>query len=589
MRILIDVYNALGDRVGDGPLLSCISATVKRSLDGAGSIKLEFPATDSRVLELLKNERRVRIFLEQDSGLRELGRGVIRNVQISITERGTTLTADGVDSLDALARRSVLLNRSYTNQTIATIANSLVSLVPSWSAVVEPAVASQLQSARFDGTSVLKALIRIAEEKGLHLREGTEQNTVELGKFGTQTNLVICNVGNITQQTQANDDIILIEKLSVVQDSKAVANWIIPIGAGEGAAALTLKNSNRTSPYTVGTMAGADGQTLYYLKDDASIAENDQIEKIVTFKSIAPIANSASAKLLAANALYDAAAAWLARNSQRQFTYSVSGVKLRQRIRVGDKIRLVYKGIIYRDNQPVIPLEVDDYFWVLSVTEKVSDSGVSIDLEISNVDKELEDAAQIVVGALEAIDVQNVAPQTFPYWSENTWTDLIQGNFSGAPPNYKEANFKLEIDSAVTDVVSVKMRFKTKPLYSLTLSDVLFGTSQHYYYYALYESPHYPNDLRLFIDGVDRTSELGGPWNAGTGNLPVDATVDITDYIRNASGGLYQDHSIVFKPGHKIGEARVTTSYSPITQPVSHGVVEVNLRVLGVAQAIIPT
>ena len=589
MRLLIDVYNALGDRLGDGPLLSCLSASVKRSLDGAGSIKLEFPATDSRVLELLKNERRVRIYLEQDSGLRELGRGVIRNVKVNVAENGTTISADGADTLDALSRRSVLLNRSYTNQTITTIANSLVSLVPGWSAVVEPAVATQLQSTRFDGTSVLIALIRVAEEKGLHLREGSEPNTVELGAFGTQTTMVITNVGGITRAHHQNDDVILIEKLSVTQDSEAVANWIVPIGAGEGAAALTLKNSNRTSPYSIGNMTGADGQPIFYLKDDASIVDNDQIEKIVTFKSIGPLANSELGKQLAANALYDAAAAWLARNSQRQFTYSVTGVKARQKFRPGDKIRLVYKGIVYRDNQPVIPLEVDDYFWVLGVTEKVTQNGVSVDLEISNLDKQAQDAAQIVVGALESIDVRNVSVQTFPYWSENTWTDLIQGNLSGAPPNYKEAKFKLELDNAVTDVVSVKMRFKTKPLYSLTLSDVLFGTSQHYYYYSLYESPHYPSDIRLFIDGIDRTVALGGPWNPSAGNLPVDTTLDITDYIKNASGGLYQDHSIVFKPGYKLGEARVTTSYSSILQSVSQGVIEVNLRVLGIAQAIVPT
>jgi hypothetical protein len=586
MRILVDVYDALGNRLGSGPALSAVSTSVKRALDGAGTVKLEFPATDPRVLDLIQNERRVRIYVENDDVIRELGRGVIRTLRVNVTESSITLSAEGPDSLDALTRRSVLLNRQFTNQSISTIASSLVSLVPGWLPVVESAVASDLQTARFDGVSVLKALIRVCEEKGIHLREGVDANTVELGEFGSQSNIVISNIGSIAREVHSNNEVILIDRLTVTQDSEAVANWIVPVGAGEGQAALTLKNSNRNSPFPIQTLVGADGQTLYYLKDDASIAANDQLEKIVTFKSIAPLNNSDTAKRLAANALYDAAAAWLERNNQRQTTYQVTGVKARQQVRPGDKIRLVYKGVVYQDNVPAAPLTVDDYFWVLSVTEKISDTGMSIDLEISSVDKQAQDAAQIVVGALEAIDVRNVAVQTAAIYYENTYIDTVGSN---ATVNDKPARFLLKIPNLLTDLIQVKLSFVTRPLWTPTLVSTV--PSPIAYNWAVVEGYNYPSDVSLWVNGVDVSASLGGPWNVGGINAALDIQdLDITQYILDAVGGIYQGHRVEVQCLGRVGEVRLNTGYpSVVTSTASNGLVQLTFNVLGVGQAILPT
>jgi uncharacterized membrane protein YgcG len=62
--------------------------------------------------------------------------------------------------------------------------------------------------------------------------------------------------------------------------------------------------------------------------------------------------------------------------------------------------------------------------------------------------------------------------------------------------------------------------------------------------YGIYEDTHYPQNIRIHINGIDRTVALGGPW--ATTDAAVEVEVDITDYLANASGGLRQVHEIKF-------------------------------------------
>jgi hypothetical protein len=266
----------------------------------------------------------------------------------------------------------------------------------------------------------------------------------------------------------------------------------------------------------------------------------------------------------------------------------VSGRKPRQTVRPGDKIRMTYKGLVYSDNMPVHFAEIDNWFWVMSTTETVSDSGLSLGLEVNTIDRHIEDTVTQLVGALEAVDVRNVSVQTFPFWSENTWLDTIQGSNAITDREYKEATFKLQLDNSVVDVTAVKIRFKTKPLYVLNSFTTGLPEAYSEMFYCLINSPNHPYQVRMFINGQDVTSTFGGPWN----DLSVDADggidCDISDYIITASGGIYQEHTIIFKAANRVGDAAVGTP-STIQNINSNGFVELNIRVLGVAQAILPS
>lgn len=584
MRLYAKVYNAAGTLQGIAQEIK--SATITKALDAAGSISLTFAAAATHTVDLLKKERRIELYLEQNDVVRMVGSGIIRD--LTVDDSGTAnFSASGPDSLDAFTRKSVLLGRIYDNQPILNIANGLVSLVPGWSISVD---STDSQTARFDGTNVLKALIRVAEEKGLHLREGIDPNTLEMGAFGDDSGIKAVAPHMLSHDLDTRTDVMLIEKISQKSSSRGVVNWIIPMGGGEGAAALTLKDSTRTAPYAIHSMTGPDGSTLYYLTDDDSITEYGEIQKVVTFKEISPVANSSAAKVLAANALYDAAAAWLQRNAVALDTYTMSVARPISTIRPGQKISVLYKGVIETETGSKAYLDVNTPFWVMKVTQNISDGGVGATLDVATVDRHEMDTTRIVVGAIEAINVRNISVQTFPCFYQDSSERVVQG-WPGLPPGYpaaKNAIFSLQFPDLMTDVISVKFQLISRPLYMHT--NEYWGTvapTPLKYWYTI-EGANYPCDMGIIINGTDRTTDLGGPWNPSGGNSPVDVTLDLSSYILNASGGIFQTHSIQIYCGHKNVEQRVNSSYQSQVQDWSNGIIEGKFLVLGAAQGIQP-
>jgi hypothetical protein len=590
MILRADVYSVTDD-TPLGSVYSLKEASFTEALDEVGSIGCSLPVADREGFELLASEREIRLQLEHDDTVRELGRGVIRERTISDI---ADLKISGPDATIEVKKRNTLLGRTYANVSLQSIADDLIGLVPGWSITVQTAYANLLHSARFEGVNVFKALMRLAEERGLHIRQSTAAQTLEIGPFGQDCGIEAIAPSSLGIDVYLNDNLIIIDKLTQKTSTAEVINWIVPLGAGEGTAALTLKHSTRSIalgyPYDIQTMAGPDGRILYYLSDSTSIAAYGQSEKVVTFKEVGPIANSSTANTLAANALYDAAVAWLQRNSVPLVTYKMSAKKVRETIRAGDKIRITYKGVIETVQGDFVPIDLNyQLFWVMRKRENVGSDASTLDLDIASVDRYEMDTNRVIVGALESIRVKNVAVQTYVYTVHDTSERVIQGNGSGTPPNYKEAKFSLRFPRNMVDVVSVYIQIVTRPLYTHTLSDILFGSSQHYYYYSVYESDDYPCDLEIIINGVNRTSALGGAWNPSGGNSPVDVTLDISEYIIDDPGGLFQNHSIVIKAGHKTSEARVNTSYTSIIQGTSHGIIEGKLMVQGIAQGVVPS
>ena len=587
MRILVDVYDPTGStRLGAGPVLTCTSATVRRRLDGAGSLSLSGSLTDPRAGDLLQPERQVRVWIDAPEGMRDFARGIILEVRRNINARTFELSIDCADVLDALVRRTVRNGRQYVNQTISSIATNLMALVPGWTASVESGIAANLHSARFTGTNVLKALLRLAEERGYHLRSGAAANTVELGAFGTDSGLTFTNLQGAGQGILGNTDLVLIESLDVAESSRTVGNWISGYGAGEGEAALTLNRSTRTTPYTINTVTD-DGRTLYYLQDAASIAAFGQKEKVVVFKNIAPVTNTATAKTAAANALYDAMVAWLQRNKDTITSYRVRGVKIDRTIRPGDKIRLWFQGMVQRDGVDYTYLDVNDLFWVLEVSETADANGVAVDLVISTVDQMQADAAEVVVGAIEDIQVQSVSIKTFPFFSENTWVEPCA---AGTLEPLNDAIFKLEIDESVTEITRVKIRFKSIPFYTLAFPYTLWQAAggSFPYVFDMARSTHHPKGLRLWINGVDYSSSFGGPWNNSAGaNTALNVECDITDIILSQAN-LYQDHEIRFEATITGSGTNVVPGYVAglLNGRTSSGLIQLNIRMLGVCQAI---
>lgn len=586
MRLWCDVYDATDTLLGNGPVMSILSASVTKALDGAGSGSVTFPAGDEDALTLIQNERRIRVWMEDDERVRELGRFVVRDLKISGQESSMQITASGPDSLDALTRKSVLLGRSYDYQTVSDIANSLIGLVPGWKAIT---YSGAYQSSRFDGTNVLKALIRCANELGLHLREGENANTVEIGAFGDDSGVTAIHPTSLSRDIYNDDSTILIDSITQSTASKDVVNWIIPLGAGEGTSALTLKNSSRSTPYAVQQVPSPDGRILYAIGDTNSIGAYGQIEKVVAFKEIAPVSNTDTAKINAANALYDAAASYLGRSKDPLTVYSISGKKCRTTIRPGDKIRVVYKGVVETAQKYLTPIDVNAVFWVMKVSESFGQDGSKISLTINSVDRPEQDTVSTVVNAIESIQAKNVSTPLVSFLSVSNDRDDCE-YVTGSPTGH-DATFYIDIDNTITEVAYVKIRFITIPFSTRVRVNPLYGAAGTNigYVFNTIQGDQHPKMLQLWIDGADYSSRFGGPWNAnlaGTDNNQIDVTADITDILRTA--GLYGRHTIVFKAAMGGASSYPVPTYTvgSLTGQTSSGVISLRTTIFGTAQAI---
>ncbi len=542
MRVWCDVYDAAGNRQGDGPILTLKSASVTRALDGAGNIKMDAPGTDERAVTWLTNERRVRINIEHLERIRELGRGIVRDVGYNDTASGWSISPNGPDSLDELKRRTVHYNRTYNNVPVKDVVADLVGLVPGWSSncTIETTI-----SARFDAASVLKALQSVCEMQGLHLRQTPGANVVEVDKFGINSGLRLLRLVNPTQAYRdiyENDDIALIESFKITSSTAAIANRISVIGAGANAdSALTLAKCNRTSPFPI-KVEVINGRTLYILEHAASIAKYGIIEQDVQIKEIAPLSNNDTDEERASNATYDAAAAWLERNAWQKDTFRIGVKKCTKTIQPGDKVRIVYKGRVERaDGTLFVYRDINDDFWVLKATEKIGTDGVSLELEVCNVDSYASDAARVIVGGLNQIKLQGITIQpSINHYSAGPEQIQIDGINPG--------KVQLIITDRCFQVDTILMRVRARR-FTATAKGAAAGGDHRHKVFEWEQTAHFWTDIQRYLCRVWRN----GQWNQGTVEMYGPANDDV--YTYESSGdhthpmeyGIYRDNR---RPGN---------------------------------------
>jgi hypothetical protein len=579
MRIWVEVFNASGTKVS--PRRIYLKNVSRRTvLDAPGSFSFSVPLTYDRAREWLTVERRVTVYREQVAAApTEMLSGVIRSVTKRHASDGWSLDISGDELMLELSYKSCLLNRRFVQQPIATAINTLVALA-GWTATVE--TNTSLVDARFDGANVLKAVGTICENAGVHYRQGSGR-VLEIGAFGEESELILMNPANPGIK---NSTIGLIESLNVVEESESIVNWVIALGAGEGEAAQTLAESTRDF---VDSMTGADGRLVYYIADQDSIDLYGQHEAVWTYKDIAPISNSVAGKLNAANQLADATYNDMQKTKQPQITYSITARKVEVDVAVGDLVRLIYTGPIRRiDGSYLAGDTIDAYFYITRLTEKANDNGRTLDFEVSNVPRPRRDSASAVASVLDQATAKNYKPQPSAILFQDSYFDTTVYAVANPAVPTKAATYKLEIDDLFTSISKATLRVKSRPLYAWSAFQGSSATpSNNYNYFAIISHDRYPVDLHLFIDGVDVSSQFGGPWNAGLDTtLATDFTADITDLL---NANLYSNHTIEVQ----CGAAASFPIYFPNTGRTdtagsySHGLIEFKVMILGVTQAIL--
>lgn len=438
--IHIDVLDASGNRVAPQPITTAMQASVTRELSGTGTISLSFPAEDYYAAKYLTNERRVNIYVWDDdtkAGKRLLGSGIIRNVAFSENAGSQVLVVTGPDILDELKRVNTWIAWTQDAQNVEDIFDDLVALDANWTSDSSGIASLSLDplSMRLDGASALGGLQSLVKQQGIHFRLG-EGREVEGGAFGDASGIRILQAGSqVAQELYENDTVALIERLVWNYQSEGVVNKIVPLGPGDFEAALSLKDSTRTSPYTIQSMS-VNGETLYYLEDSTSVSAYGTIEKMVRASGIAALSNTEADLENAANALYDIAANYLSRHAVIQEVYTVTIRNITQNLKPGQKVNLRYKGYaVDEDWNPKKWVDLNDDYWILRTTERFDLSGRVVDLQLSNVDLPAMDGASQIVGELDDIRTQNVVVK--PYLSKDTITGASDTVSSSRPVTVK--------------------------------------------------------------------------------------------------------------------------------------------------------
>jgi hypothetical protein len=104
-RIWIDVEDASGNVLGDGPITTATEWSFNPRLDEAGTFSFTMPPGDPRAA-LLANKRVVRCYLYEAGEIREVGAGIVDSV-VTDAREPTMLRVSGPDLLAELATRII--------------------------------------------------------------------------------------------------------------------------------------------------------------------------------------------------------------------------------------------------------------------------------------------------------------------------------------------------------------------------------------------------------------------------------------------------------------------------------------------------
>ena len=397
-----------------------IRASYKRKLDEAGLGRATF-AIDPRALAEVSVRRVAEVWLsdvklEWDGSnfhnvpySRKLGAFVIESVTPDAMAR--TITVRGPGFMSKLIDKITLPGLAYDNQSVASVLSDLAGLA-GWTVSSEVALSSQNISVRFAGENVLRAVRFIAEAQGLHIRESDTAKEFEAGAFGDVNSHALFVKGDSGEMALRRDAPMMIKSANITEESADVVNKVFAYGGGDGDAALSMELASSSRGFV--DSEGANGRTHWFVADSASRSLYGEIARRLDIKRINPTEASDTALTFASVGVADAAKAWLDRHSLPYERLGLQVENVNDVINPGDKVHVTYQDVINLYGVPYQERDIDTPYFVMSVEEGVSEAGLEVKLEVANVDRYMNSAAEIVVGLVDSVEIQNVNLQPYP-------------------------------------------------------------------------------------------------------------------------------------------------------------------------------
>lgn len=447
----VDVLNAAGTRIGDGPLDTVQSLDDVARLDNIGSLSFTLPVADPRT-QYISAGTSFDVYDRVDG---YLGRYYYKNKQQEADAQGGKVQRVAAhDSLIELARVSVNFRRTYNNVAVDYVIGDLVDDVTGWIANVDLNIGNT--TVTFEGESVLAAVDAMRDRWNQHFRLGNGRRILDFGAFGLDSGLVLANLrGQVQSELGQNTDIALIDSIQLVEEADEIFNRVIPLGAGQGTAQLTIQTAT-LGTYTVQTGTNADGSNFYYIEDSDSVTSYGRRAKVAVFPNIRPVTNSDANILNAANALKLTAEAYIARHIAPRAVYAVSVHGLRRSVSVGDLVRLQYRGVV----EGYAYIDVNQTFYVMDLQRKRNVSGErSAVITIASIAERRTDDTDVVLELFHDIKVLKVHVPI-------TLANSPVGPYTLRMDSTHNAEFTVRIGNEVTFLNYAKLRFRTSPLKS---------------------------------------------------------------------------------------------------------------------------
>lgn len=575
----IDILDSNEERTGSGPITNAIELIDVLKLDAIGTLQFEFPAADPRN-QLVRAGSRFDIYDEIDG---YLGRFIYKSSTIRDRSGRAYRKVKCYNALRELTETNVGFRRGYHFEPVNQVIQDLVELVDGWTHNIDSGIGNT--SVTYEGESVFAAIDVMRDRWGQHFRltaTPTRPRQLDFGAFGEDSGVIFQNVRGQMQYSKARH-VGILQDITYSEDSDWLANRIIAIGAGQGEASITLQDAT-LGDYTVQSGTNKNGSLYYYIEDEDSIDQYGLKTRVATFPGIRPISNNATDLQRAKDALKLAAEAYLRRHLAPKVSYEIGDIAgLEVTPRVGDLVRVWYKGA----TEDVAYLDVNELFYLISIERRrYADGDRSAMAILSTTADQRTSDTDVMVDVVRDIKVLKLHIQPFPYRYE-----IHERDWCGGRPGpiefstVKRAQCRIKIDESVTDLTKVLLSFRTAPLF--VYAQINFAGSQNWFD-PIY-SRNYPSDLSLYVNSVDVTESYGGIWAEGGLNVETEVTeLDITELLKNAAGGMYQEHLIeIATAENRPGDTSVPGTTSVINAVASTGEVFFTVTIQATAQAIL--
>lgn len=447
-QFYVDIENSSGSRLGSGPLTSVANWQYTARMDQAGEFRFTMAATDPQV-GIVAKKRVARAWALVGGVWTDVGAGIVDNIVRRPQRDGTVLLeVSGADLLRELTYRSVRDLRLYLGGNPVSHAAALAATAAyapaGWSFTPDGSPPITELYGRFNGESVLAAMIKIAEKSRSHFYRGAGRSLVYDHTFAPSgIRAIQAGPGDLAPETCA------ITALIETIDSYDLLTRIYPRGSGNGDVQLTLKATTRTAPagYTLNAAQN-------YIQDDAATATYGQIEEFVEWRELGPVENTAADIRAAANQLFDEASAELARRSQATETpyYDLQLAGCSTLLRPMQSVRVVYRDV-------TAGVDIDRDLNILEATWQVDAQGVQTTaLTVTTSDRRSQGDSRVVADAL----TQGRVYQALPQLSANEYVTSFSKNVDAD----NNAVFRFRFSRAVTALRWAYFEFKLLPFES---------------------------------------------------------------------------------------------------------------------------